>query len=200
MKKTLKILASVLLVAIIAMGTVVPAFAAEETTIDWTDEYGDTATYYAADKKVTVGQNNLNYLDCALSLDEVPYEELIAFRCYNIYYKFTVDKTGYYHFNTVDGVMGYGVPKTFDGKKAKGHVDYVFYGESDSLLYIEKGERILCVLFPVSANMQMSDTLNIEYVGDKITDYSVDSETLNDFIIGNKPPSCLLQILFPVQP
>lgn len=186
MKKTLKNLASVILVAIIAMGMIVPAFAVDyKSAIDWTDEYGDTSTYYyATAKEVTVGANNLDYLDCVYSLTEVPDEELYAFRCYNIYYKFTVDKTGYYHFSTVDNVIGYGVPKSFDGQKAKGHVDYVFYGESDSLFYIEKGERILCALFPVTTNLQMSDTLNIEYVGDVITEYSVDSETLDDFIIG----------------
>lgn len=183
MKKTLKNLASVILVAIIAMGMIVPAFAADATKIDWTDE-GDTLSFYLADKQIKLGSNNLNYLDAATSLSTIPEEDFLGLRCINVYYKFTVDKTGYYHFSTVDNIIGYGIPKTFDGQKAKDHVDYVFYGESDSLFYIEKGERILCVLFPVTTSLQIKDTLNIEYVGDVITEYSVDSETLDNFIIG----------------
>ncbi len=187
MKKTLKILTSVLLVAVIAFGSFSSAFAAEVTKIEWTDEFGETITHYYSEMSVKEGKNTVSVLDAVTDFPAVDEEtgELTMPYGYDYYYDFTVEKSGYYHFTTAENIIGYGVAKKFNGEKATGYCDYVFYGEGgDSVMYIEKGQTIVGVHFPVSYDVFMSDVLIIEYIGDVLTDYTVDSANLDDFVIG----------------
>lgn len=187
MKKTLKILTSAVLVAIIAFGSFSSAFAVEVTKIDWVDEFGENMVYYYSEMSVKEGTNTVSVIDAVTDFPAVDEEtgEMTMPYGYDFYYDFTAEKSGYYHFTTAENLIGYSVAKKFDGKKATGCCDYVFYGEGgDSVIYIEKGKTIVGVHFPISYDVFMSEVLTIEYIGDVLTDYTVDSANLDDFVIG----------------
>lgn len=187
MKKTLKILVSAVLAAVIALCSFSSAFAAEVKKIEWVDEYGETMAFYYSEMSVKEGSNTVSVLD---AVTDFPYSdeetgELTMPYGYDYYYDFTAEKTGYYHFTAAENLIGYGVAKKFDGNKATHYCDYVYYGDAgDSVIYIEKGKTIVGVHFPISYDVFMSDKLIIEYIGDVLTDYTVDSANLDDFVIG----------------
>ena len=187
MKKTLKILVSVFLAAVIAFGSFSSAFAAEVKKIEWVDEYGDSMTYYYTELEVSEGSNTVTTLD---ALTDFPYPdeetgELTIPYGYDYYYDFTAEKTGYYSFISAQNIAAFGVAKKFDGNKATGYCEMIYYGENtNSVIYIEKGKTIVGVHFPITNSIYTADSLNIEYLGDELTDYTVDSANLDDFVIG----------------
>ena len=188
MKKTFRIFASAILVALIAFGSFSNAFAASEAIIEWVDGY-DKFTYYYTGKEIREGGNVVSLFDAAdndafssaLESDETPF--LIG---YPVYYDFNVEKSGYYHLDLSDLSASYAIPESFNGKTANGSCDYIYYGEEmDSLVYLNKGSTIVGIFFSAtSLDMLYDKVFTVEYLGSKITGYEVNSDNLDDFVIG----------------
>lgn len=189
MKKISRVILSSILVAILAFGSLSTAFAASADAIEWIDGY-DKFTYYYTGKEIKEGINAISFLDVtgndifSEELEEGGEMELPI--GYPLYYDFNVTKSGYYHLDISDASASYGIPASFNGSKANGYCDLILYGEEmDSIVYVEKGKTIIGIFFSASStDVLFEKTFTVEYLGAKITDYKVDADKLDDFIIG----------------
>ena len=195
MRKVVKLLSAMILIAAICSGATLTVFAAEEMpmTIEWKDLMGDDFKFYYGGKPLKEGLNEVDYMDAplpdGLSLEDIL---LLSRELSNTYHEFEVNKTGYYKI-TVEGTTSVGFAKKFDGKTATGTVDCVSYGDTvenmeksiyQSVCYLEKGLTAVAVIYYLVDTDSYTSNITIEYVGEKATDYTVDAATLDDFLIG----------------
>ncbi len=195
MKKAFKIISAIILVAAICSGAASTVFAAEEmpATIEWKDMLGDDFRFYYGGSALHEGLNELDYMDAPLP-DDLSIGDIIELsrELCNTYYEFEVEKTGYYKL-TVEGTASVGFAKEFDGTTATGIVDCVSYGDTienmekgvyQSVYHLEEGLTVAAVMYYIVDTDAYINKVTIDFLGEKVTDYTVDEATLDDFLIG----------------
>ena len=168
MKKTLRTIISALLIAIIALSSAASAFAtAMPETINWASSYGEleehSRTFCYGNKSLGEGKTEIR--------NSAGYDDLV-------YFDFVAEE-GYYFIDTKrdSWVM---IPEIFDGTNAIGYIESTTIGEEEErIFFLEAGETVIGINFYDLAK----DEINIEFLGDEVTDFTVEEDALKDYII-----------------
>ena len=164
MKKTLRTITSAILIAIIALGSTVAAFATGGS-IEWVDTDYEASVYYAyGGKELELGTSVINNTN--------PGDNLV-------YYEFEAENSGYYTIYTEESWIK--VPDYMQNGKAYDFLPWELIDDNGKrLYYIEKGENIIG--FNLYDNE--TDTVEIEYLAEEIVDFTIEEEALDNIIIG----------------
>ena len=162
-RKNLKSFVATILAAVIALSCFNVSFAASETII-W-DLYEETYSYEYAGSLIE-GENGIGNPESNSS-----------------YYTFDAQEAGFYVFtyNYYNASWRIDIAESFENDTAQNSVDqYFFYDEDEEeienfLVYLEKGEQIIGVENYYSED---GEALIIEYMGEEITSFETESETL----------------------
>ncbi len=188
MKKVLRSLTAVILAAIIMSCAGLNVFAATDSLkkIKWNDLMGDDYEFYYGNVVLEEGENLISYSDPFLetpdATDEVTEDDVRGLAC--VCYEFEAEESGYYMVSSTYGSV-YMFADTYDGETASGSAENLCCGgEVDYyIVYLEEGKNLFGAYFAIESYVLM-DTVNIEYLGAEIEDYSVSEDSLDDFIIG----------------
>ncbi len=198
MKKTVKILSAIVLIAAIISGATLSVFATEEMpmSIEWKDLMGDDIKFYYGGKPLEEGFNEVDFMEAPFpdEYDDYSIEEILLLgrELSNVYYEFDVEKSGYYRITT-EGTASFAFSKSFDGETATGTADCLGYGDTveniekgiyQSICYLEKGLTAVGVIYYLVSMDDYVNKITIEYVGEDVTGYTIDETTLDDFLIG----------------
>lgn len=162
MKKTFRAIATAIIIAIIAIGSTVAAFASYDTIV-WADHFDDV-NMYPYGGEISLG---------ATTIINGETDENIA--CFT----FEAENSGYYLIETTNDSWVF-LPETYDEGHAYGYSTYYEIGNEAMLFNIEKGEALVAVNFYDN----FADEIIIEYYGEEVADFTVEESVLNSIIIG----------------
>lgn len=188
MKKVIRSFTAVILAGVIMLCAGMNAFAATDglRKIKWNDWMGDDYEFYYGNIVLEEGETLISYYDPFLETpdasDQVTEDDVRGLAC--ICYEFEAEESGYYMVSSEYGSV-YMFADTYDGETASGSAENICCsGEVDYyIVYLEEGKNLFGAYIAVESYVLM-DTVNIEYLGAEIVDYSVSEESLDDFIIG----------------
>lgn len=164
MKKTFRAIIATLLIAILTLSMGTAAFAAS----------GDLNWYDGSDGALI---NTFTYGGKSI---EEGKTKISSNGNETVYYDFEVENSGYYFIDTANDswVM---IPETVSGNNAEGFIDDVYYGENEKRIFLlEDGETVIGINF----YKETEDTITVEYLGEKVVDFTVDEKELACRIIG----------------
>lgn len=164
MKKTFRAIIATLLIAILTLSMGAAAFAASGD-LNWYDSSDGTLinTFNYGGKSIEEGKTKISSNGNNM-----------------VYYNFEVENTGYYLIDTANDswVM---IPETVSGNNAEGFVNDLFSGnKEDRVFLLEKGETVIGINFYAVTE----DSITVEYLGEKVVDFTVDEKALTCRIIG----------------
>ena len=141
--------------------------------------------FYYGQNQIVEGVNEIDVYDSTFYNDRgINDIDLTNLEMCNVYYDFNVEKSGYYLISKT-GTAWFAISESFDGTKADGCSDSIFFSQEDNTLYyLEEGLNIFGVYFYPSTIADLYDTVTVSFLGEEITDFTVDEETLDDFLIG----------------
>lgn len=188
MKKFFRSFTAVILAAVIMLCAGMNAFAATDSLrkIKWNDYMGEDYEFYYGNIVLEEGETLISFSDPFLenesAVDELTEDDVRGLSC--ICYDFYAEESGYYMVSSENGSV-YMFSDTYDGETASGSAENICCsGEADYyIVYLEEGLNLIGAYFAVES-YALLDTVNIEYLGAEIEDYSVPEDSLDDFIIG----------------
>lgn len=169
MKKILSVILSALILA-----CPLCSLAAEAAqTLDWyfcfDDEYCEP-WYYSPQGEVVLGENEITFAE-----DE-----------YCVYYTFNAENSGYYYVECLDDEIEWlAFPEIIRNGDAYrvATCDYITDEENKIVFKLNAGETVLGIDFNGFADTDETCSVTIEYLGDSITDLTVDDGALDNLII-----------------
>lgn len=165
MKKALKTITSALLIAIIAFGSTVAAFATGEP-IEWVVTELEMSRYF------TCGNTELEL--GTTKIRNTNHEENL------VYFDFEAEESGYYLIDTDVDSWVY-VPESYGDGKAYNYAEGTQIGDEEQrIFFIEKGKTVIGVNFYENS----SDKIRIEFMGEDVADFTIEEEALKNYIIG----------------
>ena len=184
MKKTMRTIIALFLAAVMTFGMSSAAFAADDSVkkIEWTNLFGDDYSFYFGNTELIEGENAVTIYDSNVDILNLPEDELRGMNV--VCYEFEAEQTGYYLLSS-DYDTVFSVAESYNGTKADGCRDCVKYGEEPyyNIFHIKKGTNLIGITFAFESYILM-DSVNIEFLGSDIKDYSLSEESLDDYIIG----------------
>ncbi len=166
MKKTIRTITAALLIAIIALGTSLSAFAATAGSIVWTDTEADYSRLFVyGGHPLETGRTEIRNNSAEDDL---------------VYFDFKVEKEGYYYIDTENNswVM---IPEVAGSGKVYDYREAETVGEDEErLFWLDEGKTVIGINF----YDQSSDEIAIMFCGEEVEDYTVEEAALQNYIIG----------------
>lgn len=166
MKKTIRTITAALLIAIIALGTSLSAFAATASSIVWVDTDSDYSRRFVyGGHSLETGRTEIRNNNADDDL---------------VYFDFKVEKEGYYYIDAENNswVM---IPEVAGSGKVYDYRDSEAVGEDEErLFWLDEGKTVIGINFYGNN----SDDIAIMFCGEEVEDYTVEEASLQNYIIG----------------